>query len=109
MSDFELGLEAFNLGKYDRALQILQPIAAKENAEAQCILGNIYHLGLGVKQDLNKAVYWYQKSSDRGYGVASNNLAGILIAGENGIKKDLFLAKKLYQKVLQQGFIHVKS
>jgi len=109
MSDFELGLEAFNLGEYDRALQIFQPIAAKENAEAQCIIGNIYHLGLGVKQDLNKAVYWYQKSSDRGCGVASNNLATILTVGGNGMKKNLFLAQKLYQKALQQGFIHVKS
>ena len=108
MSAFDVGLEAFHLGEYIRAFQILNPIAERGNAEAQCIIGNIYHLGLGVEQNLTKAIHWYQKSSDRGYGVASINLAGILTVGGNGIIKDLDLAIKLYQKALQQGFSHVR-
>ena len=108
MSAFDVGLEAFHLGEYIRAFQIFNPIAERGNAEAQCIINNIYHLGLGVEQDLTKAIHWYQKSSDRGYGVAYNNLAGILSVGGNGIIKDLDLARKLYQKALQQGFSHVR-
>ena len=109
MPSFKAGLEAFHLGEYASAFQILKPIAERGNTEAQCLLGNIYHLGLGREQDLNKAIYWYQKSSDRGYGVASNNLAEILTKGGNGIIKDLDLAKKLYQKALKQGFTHVAT
>lgn len=103
MSAFEAGLAAFNVGEYLKAYSILKLIAERGNAEAQCVIGNMYHLGLGMKPDLTKAVEWYQKSSDRGYGVASNNLATILTTSE---LKNLTLAKKLSRKAAKQGFIH---
>ena len=79
MSDLEKGLSAFYSQDYTTALSLLQPITDEGNAEAQCAIANIYHLGLGVERNILEAIKWYVKSSDRGYAVASNNLAVIYL------------------------------
>jgi TPR repeat protein len=38
-------------------------------------------LGLGLAHDPSEAVEWYKKSAEQGYGVASNNLAEIILVG----------------------------
>jgi TPR repeat protein len=52
------------------------------------------------------AVEWYKKSADRGYGVASNNLAGIFQIGEHGQPPDQEAAAHWYKKAREQGFSH---
>jgi TPR repeat protein len=49
------------------------------NAEAQCIIANMYHLGLGIKINLPEALQWYRQSSQQGYGIASHNLATLYL------------------------------
>jgi TPR repeat protein len=75
-SDLKLGLAAFEARNYVNALRLLEPSAQLGHADAQCMIGNIYHLGLGVPPDLEAAIQWYRKSAAQGYGVASNNLGG---------------------------------
>ena len=58
--NLELGIKEFKLGNYRNALNILKPFAESGDPEAQCILGNIYQLGLGVTPDGAIAVRWYQ-------------------------------------------------
>ena len=60
-------------------LYLLTPFAEQGNSEAQCILGNIYHLGLGVEVDIDKAIKWYIESAKQGYPIAENNLNTIAI------------------------------
>jgi TPR repeat protein len=103
------GLSAFESEDYLRAFHILMPIAESGNAEAQCMIANIYHLGLGLEQDISAAVKWYKKSAEQGYGVASNNLAGILRAGTHGGEPDAAAAKYWYQKAREQGFLHTPA
>ena len=76
------GLNAFQVKDYGKALELLKPIADEGAAEAQCIIGNMYQLGLGLERNILKAVKWYKKSAEKGYGVASNNLGEILRVGE---------------------------
>ena len=78
MEGLEEGLAAFRDGNYAKAKLLLQPIAEQGDAEAQCVLGNLYQLGLGVENDNEQAIRWYRRSAERGYGVAANNLAGML-------------------------------
>lgn len=106
MSNLTAGLAAFEAEDYTNAFRLLKPIADQGDAEAQCIVANMYQLGLGLERDVLEAVRWYEKSAEQGYGVASNNLAGIFTMGDQGIAIDRTEAEKWYQKAKEQGFLH---
>jgi TPR repeat protein len=98
-------LNAFRSGDYQRAMELSMPLAEAGDPEFQCIVASFYHLGLGVAIDIEEAVKWYLKSSKQGYGVASNNLAGMILAGQWGDGSRVE-AEKWYQKAREQGFEH---
>jgi TPR repeat protein len=104
MENLENEIKAFKSGNYIESIKLLNPLAEEENAEAQCILGNIYHMGLGVNIDGPKAVHWYQQSARQGYAIASNNLAGIYFMGECGVAEDYEEALEWCQLGQKQGF-----
>ncbi len=79
MSNLEKGLQAFENKNYSETLALLKPLAEQGNAEAQCIIGNLYHLGLGIEKDIKQAIKWYSKSAQQGYVIAMNNLNTIYI------------------------------
>ncbi|PIG92355.1 tetratricopeptide repeat protein [Gloeocapsopsis sp. IPPAS B-1203] len=109
MPNLAEGIAAFQAGDYTTAVKILKPIADCGEAEAQCIIANIYHLGLGLERNILEAVKWYKKAAEQGYGLASNNLAGIFLSGDNGIEVDRAEAEKWYKKAKDQGFLHTPS
>jgi TPR repeat protein len=109
MSSMLEGLSAFESKDYLRAFRILKPIAESGDAEAQCIVANMYHLGLGLDQNISQAIDWYRKSAEQGYGVASNNLAGIFKVGVHGDDPDSAAAEYWYGKAREQGFLHTPS
>ena len=106
MSNLTSGLAAFEAKNYLDAFELLKPIAERGDAEAQCIVANMYHLGLGLERDVLEAIKWYEKSAEQGYGVASNNLAGIFAIGDGSIVVDSIEAEKWYQQARKQGFLH---
>lgn len=106
MSNLIAGLAAFEAKNYAEAFKLLMPIAEEGNAEAQCIIGNMYDLGLGTDSNLHEAIRWYKKSSEQGYGVASNNLGTIYYSGREGIDINRTKASEWYQKARKQGFMH---
>ncbi len=85
MSNLEKGLQAFERQEYNNTLILLKPLAEKGHAEAQCILGNLYHLGLGVETNIQEAIKWYKKSAQQGYCIAENNLNTIYLMEEEEI------------------------
>ena len=109
MSDLQKGLKAFETQNYPQALQLLKPLAEQNNAQAQCILGNMYHLGLGVERNLEEAIIWYLKSAQQGHAIAANNLGSIYLVGDEGIEKNLTKAEQWFQKAREQGFINTPS
>jgi|SRR4028118_1685315 len=106
MSDLEKGLAAFNNQDYTQAFTLLKPLAEQGNPEAQCIIASMYHLGLGPEKMISEAIKWYIKSAEQGYGVASNNLAGIYLWGADGVAADRTEADKWFQTAREQGFSH---
>lgn len=106
MSNLSAGLAAFEAKKYEEAFELLMPIAEQGNAEAQCIIGSMYDLGLGIESNVLEAVKWYNKSASQGYAVASNNLGTIYYSGKEGIVRNRAKASEWYQKARQQGFLH---
>jgi TPR repeat protein len=102
-SELKLGFIAFDEQRYEEAFRLLSGLAEAGDPEAQCMVGNMYDLGLGRERDLDRAIDWYQKSSRQGYGVASHNLATIYgMAGEADLEQVIHwrsLAR-------EQGFTH---
>jgi TPR repeat protein len=103
------GIQAFKAKKYLEALRIIEPLAAEGDAEAQCVVGSIYHLGLGVEINITEAIKWYSLSSTQGNAVASNNLAGIYFMGDCDVTRNYEEALRLCRLSQQQGFEDSKS
>ena len=61
MFNLTLGLAAFEAKDYLNAFRLLKPMADQGNAEAQCLIGNMYQLGLGLERNVLEAVKWYKK------------------------------------------------
>lgn len=56
-------------------------------------IGGCYHNGNGVKKDLKKALYWYQRAADRGFNEALRHIGMIYGTGGESVKKNPELAK----------------
>lgn len=98
-SNLELGVEAFQAGDYAKAFQILSPIAREGYAEAQCIVGNIYELGLGIDPDFSEAIAWYRRAAEQGYIIAENNLGNLYLS-----QGDTKQAIEWLSKAAERGF-----
>ena len=64
--EFRNGLSAYNSGNYLKALEIWLPLAQHEDAPSQAGVGFIYHRGLGVEVDDQKAFFWLRKAAEQG-------------------------------------------
>ena len=98
------GQTEYEAGQYEAAYPKLLPEAESGNAEAQCRLGAMYQLGLGVEVDEDQAIAWYRRAGEQGNGVANNNLAGILLM--RGEKAE---SQRLYRLARAQGVIDSPS
>jgi TPR repeat protein len=108
MSNLAIGLDLFNQGNYVQAFAALLPIAEAGDAEAQCLIANLYQVGWGVDRNIVLAIKWYEKSANQGYGVASNNLSEIFFAGENG-SIETGKAMSWRGVAIEQGFKHSRE
>ena len=74
----------------------LEKLAATGDAGAEFQLGILYAAGQGVPFDIDRALQWYRKAAEKGYGEAEYNLA---VAYHNGlgVTKD---DEGLYDRVL---------
>ena len=61
-SDLEKYLTGFESPNYTKPFKQLKPLTEERNAESQCIIANIYHLGLEIEMNLPEALKWYLKS-----------------------------------------------
>ncbi len=109
MSSLSTAKSAFQRGQYSVALSALLFWAEQGDAEAQCLVGNIYHLGLETPVDARKAATWYFAAAAQGSGLASNNLSTLFLVGAEGFPADAATAEKWRQKAIEQGFIHAPS
>ena len=88
--------------QYEKAIPLLEPLAAQGNAEAQNRLGEAYHFGDSKFRNYEKAKEWYLKAVKNGNGEAANHLGRIYLNGE-GVKKDPAKAEHWYKKGMDLG------
>jgi len=76
--------------------------AEQGNANAQNLVGEMYFLGKGVKQDYQEAAKWYRKAAEQGDANAQYNL-GLLYENGQGVLKDDIMAYALFNLAAVQG------
>ncbi len=89
-------------GDFPRALKLFKTLAAKGDANAQVMLGNMYGSGQGTKQSHTEAVKWYRMAATKGNAFGQYRLGQMYDQGE-GVKKDATEAAKWYRLAAAQG------
>ncbi len=94
---FEDGIAAYEAKDYERAMQLLLPLADAGDAEAQYRVGNLYYFGYGVDQDQQIGTDWYERAAKQDHREATFNLGVAYYAGA-GREEALDLAFALVQR-----------
>jgi len=75
-----------------QAFILLNRAATSDDPEAQYELGRLYERGIGVKQDVRRALKLYLKSAEANYADALNDIGFLHFQGGLGIKRDQRMA-----------------
>ncbi|BDM81842.1 tetratricopeptide repeat protein [Acaryochloris marina] len=73
----EAGQVAYTQHQYAEAFQLLSLLAYQGYVTAQCLLGSMFQLGLGIERDSAAAKQWYQQAGLQGCALSFHNLATI--------------------------------
>jgi TPR repeat protein len=98
----EDGLAAYKAGDFDKAAQLLRPLADKGNADAQQKIGRLYERGKGLPKDFTQAEKWYRKAAEQGDAAAQARLGFMYRIGE-GLTRDPKQAAKWYAMGATKG------
>jgi uncharacterized protein len=89
-------------GNFEKAFQLLKPLAEEGHPRAQNGMAVLFDGGLGVPQDLSKAAKWYRLSAEQGYAKAQFNL-GVMYAKGEGVPRNPEKAAQWYLRAAEQG------
>lgn len=68
------------------------------------MMGVLYQMGTGVKQDGPKALDWYEKAAAQNHAVAWNNLGTLFRSGLPGIPPNAAESRRCYERAHALGF-----
>ena len=91
------GLAALKREHYATALRSWLPLAEAGDPEAQANVGYMYEEGLGVSQQLDVAVGWYEKAAASGSMQANHNL-GMIFAEGRGAPQSWVRALRYFEE-----------
>ena len=100
----DLAYGAFQRGYYLTALRLAERRAAQGDAVAQTLIAEIYANGLGVGQDIPKAISWYAQADANGDIQATFQLAMIYQRG-TGVDQNRARAAALFRKAAEGGHV----
>lgn len=102
---YDDALAAYRKGEWDKAFELLKPLAALDNSQAavaQERLGSLYERGKGTAQDPAAAAKWYAKAAGQGDVLAQAHLGRLYRLG-SGVPRDAAAAAKWSIKAATQG------
>lgn len=99
---FIQGVESFNLGNFERAWQILKPLAEQGDARAQAYVGVMYYGGYGASENDAEALRFARLSAQQGNPDGQVLLGALYVEGV-GVDKNYKEAVRLYELAVQQG------
>ncbi len=96
-ADFNDGVVAYLMGKYDRAFAIMRPLAGSaDHGYAQYYIGMMYFQGQGVEHNYEEAGKWFRKASKHNIPNAQYKLANLYMKGF-GVPRDYEYAYAWYR------------
>ena len=99
---YEEGKAAYHAKDYQRALEILTPLAEDGNSDAQITLGIMYDYGYGVPVDQQEAVKWYIKAAKQGIPVVQHDVGVKYFQGQ-GVAQDYEQAAYWWEQSASAG------
>ncbi len=88
---------------YKAAAPLMIQAAELGKPDAMTVLGSMYLLGQGVKEDGRAAVHWLQKAIDVGYDGAISILGMAYATGKAGVKVDIHKAREMLTAAAKKG------
>src|SRR5690349_11725668 len=85
----------FVLGSYEKALEIVRPLADNGDARAQSLLARMYYRGRAVRQDHVEALKWFRRAAEQGDATAQFNL-GVMYSEGDSVPQDKTEAQRWY-------------
>ena len=89
---------------FKKASELYRTAAENGSTRGCMLLANCYLEGMGVEQNANEAIRWLTVAADAGEEEAMYLIGSLYEDGENGVKKDLKLAKQWYKKAAAAGY-----
>lgn len=102
MAGFVEGATAYNNRNYAVAYKEILPLAKAGNADAQHLLGLMYYMGRGVKQDYKQALAWHRKAGLQGKADAQYVVGAMYYTG-NAVIQDHRQAVQWFRMAAEQG------
>ena len=100
---FDDAVAAYSNGNYALAIQIWSELANQGDTLSQFNLGILYEQGLGVEQDVLRAVGFYTLAASADYAEAQINLANILYSWTNDSPQNIEHAIYWWNQAAQSG------
>ena len=92
---YDQALILYKAKDYKAAVLLMNEAAELGSLEAMSLLGSMYLLGQGVKEDGSLAVHWLQKAVDSGYEGAVSVLGMAYATGKAGVSVDIAKAREM--------------
>ena len=88
---------------YTEAAPLMIQAAELGKPDAMTVLGSMYLLGQGVKEDGRAAVHWLQKAINAGYDDAISILGMAYATGKAGVHVDIHKAREMLTTAAEKG------
>ena len=97
-----IGIELYNKGEYNQAVEWFEKSAEQGFADAQYYMARCYHNGHGVEQNYEEEAAYYQKAARQGHTDALYNMGYCHMNGV-GVEENVELAAQCFKKAAQNG------
>ena len=101
-ANFEEGKQAYLNRDYERALEILKPLAKEGNSQAQITLGLMYDYGHGVEKDPAESIKWYRMAAEQGVPLVQHDIGVKYFQGQ-GVEQNYLEATKWWEMSASAG------
>lgn len=109
ISAYDEALTFHSSKEYKKSLPKMLEAAVLGNPAAMCLLGSMYLLGQGVKEDGEHAVEWLSKSLDKGYFEAGSILGMAYVTGKAGVIIQREKGSELLKAAADSGDVQAKK
>jgi TPR repeat protein len=83
----EHAVQAYHANQYQKAYELMLPLAQQGESEAQFYLGGMLVDGLGIKADTSQGVYWLEQAVGNQHALAAQTLGNMYLSG-HGVAMD---------------------